>query len=145
MARYRPQRHWFCFQQQCVCPSRRCVCYLQRSRYHRLSSPAAADRTGEHTRKANNHRSCFRDGRGPRLSRNNMFTVRGAKLGRHDTAEAARSSSGGSECATWQDVTWLSRGLNDAAFMVCLYLAEAERIKKNRCCKINKCRQNPFW
>lgn len=77
-----------------ICPvfsvrlSRRCVCYPQRSWYHGLSSPAAPERTDKHPKQANNHSSSFRDGQEPRLSRKSMFTVRGAKLGRHDTAES---------------------------------------------------------
>lgn len=77
-----------------ICPvfsvrlSRRCVCYPQRSWYHGLSSPATPERTDKHPKQANNHSSSFRDGQEPRLSRKSMFTVRGAKLGRHDTAES---------------------------------------------------------
>lgn len=106
------ERHFFCFQSA----SRRCVGYPQRSRYHRLSSSAAPEQTDKYPKQANNHSSSFRDEQEPRLSRKSMFTVRGAKLRRHDTAECLRSKSVGSGCTTWHDVTWLSRGLNDAAF-----------------------------
>lgn len=130
------ERHLSCFQ---------CACYPQRSWNHRLSSPAAPERADKHPQQANSHSSSSRDEPEPRLSRRSMFTVRGAKLGRHDTAESLRSKSAGSGCTTWHHVTWLSRGLGDAAFTI-FFFRQRKRIKIDRekkPCKLIKIKHIP--